>query len=61
MQEVNENGKKVVCRTENFANSYAGLNTFRGERMASVLEQLAGEQMLLFKEEINHKLAGSGT
>ena len=28
--------------------------------MLSVLEQLATEPMLLFKEKINYKLAGSG-
>lgn len=28
--------------------------------MLSVLEQLAAEPMLLFKEKINYKLAGSG-
>jgi 2-aminoethylphosphonate dioxygenase len=32
----------------------------RGEKLLNVLEQLAGEKMLLFKEKINYKLAGSG-
>ncbi|QKX63780.1 uncharacterized protein TRUGW13939_10951 [Talaromyces rugulosus] len=60
-EEVNADGKKVLCRTENFANTHAGFNAFlRGSRTASVLEQLAGEKMLLFKEKINYKLAGSG-
>jgi hypothetical protein len=60
-KEVNADGKKVLCRTENFANTHAGFNAFlRGLRTASVLEQLAGEKMLLFKEKINYKLAGSG-
>jgi hypothetical protein len=32
----------------------------RGERVSSVVRQLAGEEMVLFKEKINYKLAGSG-
>lgn len=60
-QEVNSDGKRVLCRTENFANSHAGLDSFlRGQRAISLLQQLAGEEMLLFKEKINYKLAGSG-
>ncbi|KAB8232722.1 hypothetical protein ETB97_010462 [Aspergillus alliaceus] len=60
-EEVNAQGKRVLCRTENYANSHAGFNSFlRGQRMLSVLEQLATEEMLLFKEKINYKLAGSG-
>lgn len=60
-QEVNSRGQRVLCRTENFANSHSGLNGFlRGKRAASLLHQLAGEEMILFKEKINYKLAGSG-
>ncbi|CAG8402982.1 unnamed protein product [Penicillium salamii] len=60
-QEVNSWGQRVLCRTENFANSHSGLNGFlRGKRAASLLHQLAGEEMILFKEKINYKLAGSG-
>jgi hypothetical protein len=58
---VNAYGQRVLCRTENFANSHAGFGNFlRGQRVLSVLEQLATEEMLLFKEKINYKLAGSG-
>lgn len=58
---MNAQGKRVLCRTENYANSHAGFNSFlRGQRMLSVLEQLAREEMLLFKEKINYKFAGSG-
>ncbi len=61
-EEVNGQGKRVLCRTENFANSHSGFDSFlRGQRAMSVLQQLAGEEMLLFKEKINYKLAGSGT
>jgi hypothetical protein len=60
-QEVNSEGKRVLCRTENFANSHAGFDSFlRGHRATNLLRQLAGEEMLLFKEKINYKLAGSG-
>jgi hypothetical protein len=60
-EEVNGQGQRVLCRTENFANSHAGFDSFlRGERATSALQQLAGEKMLLFKEKINYKLAGSG-
>ncbi|RLL98250.1 hypothetical protein CFD26_107145 [Aspergillus turcosus] len=60
-EEVNAYGQRVLCRTENFANSHAGFGSFlRGQRVLSVLEQLAMEEMLLFKEKINYKLAGSG-
>lgn len=60
-QEVNSEGKRVLCRTENFANSHAGFNGFlRGKRATSLLNQLAGEEMILFKEKINYKLSGSG-
>ncbi|KAJ6097037.1 Phytanoyl-CoA dioxygenase [Penicillium canescens] len=59
-EEVNSDGKRVLSRTENFANSHAGFDGFlRGQRAMSVLQQLAGEEMILFKEKINHKLAGS--
>lgn len=60
-EEVNAEGKHVLCRTENFANSHDGFDSFlRGQRATSVLNRLAGEEMLLFKEKINYKLAGSG-
>lgn len=51
----------MLCRTENFVNSHAGFDSIlRGQRATSVLQQLAGEDMVLFKEKINYKLAGSG-
>jgi hypothetical protein len=61
MQEVNAEGKRVLCRTENYAGSHGGFDSFlRGQRVLSVLQQLAGEEMVLFKEKINYKFAGSG-
>lgn len=59
--EINAHGQQVLCRTENYAASHAGLNNLlRGPKLLSVLKQLSGEDMLLFKEKINYKLAGSG-
>jgi ectoine hydroxylase-related dioxygenase (phytanoyl-CoA dioxygenase family) len=60
-QEINASGKRVLCRTENFADDHVGFNSLlRSTSLLQVLEQLAGEEMLLFKEKINYKLAGSG-
>lgn len=59
--EINASGKRVLCRTENYAGSHAGLNgLLRGKKVLSILKELAGEDMVLFKEKINYKLAGSG-
>ncbi|KAI1611824.1 hypothetical protein EDD36DRAFT_267619 [Exophiala viscosa] len=60
-EEINDKGKKVLCRTENYANSHSGFNgLLRGSKFLSLLGELAGEEMSLFKEKINYKLAGSG-
>ncbi|KAF1980976.1 PhyH-domain-containing protein [Aulographum hederae CBS 113979] len=60
-EEINSAGKHVLCRTENYANHHSGLNSLlRGSDLLSLLAQLSGEKMLLFKEKINYKLAGSG-
>lgn len=59
--EINAQGRQVLCRTENYAASHPGLNQLlRGEKLLSVLKELSGEEMALFKEKINYKLAGSG-
>ncbi len=51
----------MLCRTENYANSHDGFNSLlRGQKLLGLLKQLSGEDMLLFKEKINYKLAGSG-
>ncbi|OAG35696.1 hypothetical protein AYO21_10090 [Fonsecaea monophora] len=60
-EEINARGERVLCRTENYADSHAGLNSLlRGQKLLDLLKQLSGEEMLLFKEKINYKLAGSG-
>lgn len=59
--EINAAGERVLCRTENYAASHDGLNSLlRGDKLLSVLHELSGEEMVLFKEKINYKLAGSG-
>ncbi|KAF8829744.1 hypothetical protein HHX47_DHR2000332 [Lentinula edodes] len=49
--------EKVLCRTENFADYHEGFKElFRGAEMTSILEQLTGEPMVLFKEKINYEI-----
>jgi hypothetical protein len=51
-EEINAAGKRVLCRTENYANFHSNFNhLLRGSKMLSILGQLAGEDMLLFKEK----------
>ena len=51
-EEVNASGKRVLCRTENYANYHRQFNgLLRGQKMLTILGQLAREDMLLFKEK----------
>ncbi|KAG4266858.1 hypothetical protein FPRO04_13034 [Fusarium proliferatum] len=60
-EEVNDKGETVLCRTENFADCHNGFsNLLRSPKLLGLLNDLAEEPMLLFKEKINYKLAGSG-
>lgn len=60
-EEVQKDGTRVLCRTENFANVHNGFDgLLRGQYLIDILSQLAQEPMVLFKEKINYKLAGSG-
>lgn len=60
-EEQREDGTRVLCRTENFADFHEGFNTlFRGNRLLGILEQLNNEPMILFKEKINYKHPGAG-
>ncbi|KAF5981515.1 epoxidase subunit A [Fusarium bulbicola] len=60
-EEVNDKGQTVLCRTENFADCHNGFsNLLRSPKLLGLLNDLAEEPMLLFKEKINYKLAGSG-
>ena len=56
-EEINAAGKRVLCRTENYANHHRGFNELlRGSKMLGILGQLARENMLLFKEKSEHVL-----
>jgi hypothetical protein len=58
---VNDKGETVLCRTENFADCHKGFSgLLRSSKLLGLLSDLAEEPMLLFKEKINYKLAGSG-
>ncbi|KAM3547800.1 hypothetical protein MY1884_009436 [Beauveria asiatica] len=60
-EEVNDKGERVLCRTENFVDGHADFNhLLRGDKLLGLLDGLAAEPMLLFKEKINYKLSGSG-
>lgn len=62
LQEINAEGKRVLCRTENFADGHQGFNDLlNGDKLLGLLDALSGQPMRLFKEKINYKLAGSGT
>jgi hypothetical protein len=51
-EEINASGQRVLCRTENYANHHQGFNDLlRGKKLLNILGQLAGEDMLLFKEK----------
>lgn len=59
--EVNAEGKHVLSRTENFVDLHEGLSALlQGEKLLGFLRDLSGEDVVLFKEKINYKLAGSG-
>lgn len=51
-EEVNASGDRVLCRTENFANTHSEFGALlRGPKLLGILEQLNGDEMLLFKEK----------
>lgn len=51
-EEVNSAGKRILCRTENYANYHMHFNDLlRGNKIMGILGQLAKEEMVLFKEK----------
>ncbi|KAK5111651.1 hypothetical protein LTR62_004756 [Meristemomyces frigidus] len=57
--EVTPSGEKQIMRTENFADFHHGFSELLyGESLASLLKQVTRDDMLLFKDKINYKLAG---
>lgn len=62
-EEINSLGQRQLLRTEKFVDYHPAFHAFLcGERMAHLLKQLSyDEDMLLFKDKINYKLAnGNG-
>ncbi|WP_119344136.1 phytanoyl-CoA dioxygenase family protein [Facilibium subflavum] len=52
-------GKKLLCRIENFLDYHDGMSDLlRGKNTLSLLSQLMGEPAVLFKEKVNFKLPG---
>ncbi|KAM0146144.1 hypothetical protein ACHAQE_010884 [Botrytis cinerea] len=59
--EINNNGERVLCRVENFTTAVPGFNSLlRGMKLVSIVSQLANGHMVLFKDKLNYKFAGSG-
>ncbi|KAI8339128.1 hypothetical protein BC941DRAFT_422153 [Chlamydoabsidia padenii] len=50
-----------LCRTENFTPYHAGMNAYvKSPRLLKILQELHGEEYVLFKEKVNYKLPGGG-
>ena len=57
--EMTSTGERQIMRTENFAPYHEGFNALLfGATLRSILAQVTGEEMLLFKDKINYKLPG---
>ena len=57
--EITAGGEKQLMRTENFADYHQGFSKLlNGEDLKGILGQVARDDMLLFKDKINYKLAG---
>ncbi|KAA8569872.1 hypothetical protein EYC84_002215 [Monilinia fructicola] len=60
-QEINSKGERVLCRVENFAEEVIGFaGLLRGAKLLGIVNQLANSYMVLFKDKLNYKFAGSG-
>jgi hypothetical protein len=57
--EITPGGERQLMRTENFADYHDGFNSLlNGVELRDLLGQVAGDEMLLFKDKINYKLPG---
>jgi len=57
--EITSSGERQLMRTENFADYHAGFSSLlNGVDLRGILGQVAGDEMLLFKDKINYKLPG---
>ncbi len=60
--EITATGERQIMRTENFADYHSGFNTLlHGTALCGILAQLTGDEMVLFKDKINYKLAGGNS
>ncbi|CAF3879796.1 unnamed protein product [Adineta steineri] len=53
-----KDGKKLLCRTENFLDYFPELNELLRGKITDAISQLLGTPAILFKEKINFKLPG---
>ncbi|KAI9491160.1 hypothetical protein BDB00DRAFT_834805 [Zychaea mexicana] len=60
--EVNtSSGENQLCRTENFTPFHESMAGYvKSKRLLDVLQELHGEEYVLFKEKVNYKLPGGG-
>jgi hypothetical protein len=57
--EVTATGERQIMRTENFVDFHEGFSSLlHGEALTGILAQLTRDNMRLFKDKINYKLAG---
>ncbi|KAF2484838.1 hypothetical protein BDY17DRAFT_308330 [Neohortaea acidophila] len=57
--EITATGERQLMRTENFADYHPSFSALlHGAGLRGILAQLTGDEMLLFKDKINYKLAG---
>ncbi|KAK3672052.1 hypothetical protein LTR78_008022 [Recurvomyces mirabilis] len=57
--EITPSGERQLMRTENFADFHQGFSELlNGNNLKSILQQVTRDNMLLFKDKINYKLAG---
>jgi len=55
----NPDGKKILCRIENFTQYNPGLDyILNGDKILNLASDLFNEQAILYKEKINYKLPG---
>ncbi|KAI9642558.1 hypothetical protein NHQ30_009363 [Ciborinia camelliae] len=60
-EEINNKGERVLCRVENFTEKVPEFNSLlRGVKHVGIVDQLAKAPMVLFKDKLNYKFAGSG-
>lgn len=57
--EITASGERQLMRTENFVDYHQGFSSLlHGAGLTGILKQVTRDDMLLFKDKINYKLAG---